>query len=96
VKQRGDKFGNFFVFHALTISKKGGEPPKCWQLLPTRLGTGEELPEAAQDLSRQPHEPVSPHACKLLVAGTDLQLVDRCTLSEESHKAVLSNLPQHL
>ena len=28
MKQRGDKFGNFFVFPALTISKKGGEPPK--------------------------------------------------------------------
>jgi hypothetical protein len=27
MKQRGDKFGYFFVFHALTISKKGGEPP---------------------------------------------------------------------
>jgi hypothetical protein len=34
MKQRGDKFGNFFVFHALTISKKGGEPPNagnCYQ-----------------------------------------------------------------
>jgi hypothetical protein len=34
MKQRGDKFGYFFVFHALTISKKGGEPPNagnCYQ-----------------------------------------------------------------
>lgn len=37
-------------------------------LSPTRLGTGEELPEVAQALQRQPHEPVNPHACRLLVA----------------------------
>jgi len=36
---------------------------------PTRLGTGEELPEVAQAFQRQPHEPVNPHACRLLVAS---------------------------
>ena len=29
---------------------------------PSRLGTGEGLPEAAQTFRRQPHEPVNPHA----------------------------------
>jgi len=35
---------------------------ECKLNIPTRLGTGEELPEVAQALQRQPHEPVNPHA----------------------------------
>ena len=35
---------------------------------PTRMRAGEDLPEAAQTFRRQPREPVSPHACRLLMA----------------------------
>jgi len=36
---------------------------ECRLNIPTRLGIDEELPEVAQALERQPHEPVNPHAC---------------------------------
>jgi hypothetical protein len=51
------------------------------QDLPTRMGTGEELPEAAQAFRRQQHEPVSPHACRLLVAGCDSSV---CCVNSQS------------
>jgi hypothetical protein len=34
---------------------------------PTRLRTVEELPEAAQVIRRQPHEPFNPHACTQII-----------------------------
>lgn len=70
-------------------------------LSPTRLGTGEELPEVAQALQRQPHEPVNPHACWLRGLFTRIAcqalpcLVDAPTRLKTPPK-IISLVPDHL
>jgi hypothetical protein len=53
--------GVTLVFAQISVAY-GANP---YYALPTRLGTGEELPEAVRLLKRveSPLEPVNPHAC---------------------------------
>ena len=60
--------------------------PHQFAVSPPRLETVEELPEAAQDLSRQLLEPFSPHACKLLALAYALKDGTRPTALQRFHR----------